>query len=203
VVTAADVALTLPGDELIPDAAVVMDRVLHLPAAPAQVWPWLVQLGKRRAGWYFPRLGEHMIPRGRRASWTIDSRWQGAVVGDRIPDWGPGNPSFEAVAVDPPTALVYLSLRQKSRGHGWPDPGHEDDADVRAFSWALVLSPSVGSEVGTTRVHIRLRVRRSARPRRPWSPLVVAAGRAIDWGTIRLLERGLSQRLKKVFADQA
>ena len=216
---AADAARSLPGDDLIADASAVMDRVLHLPAPPEQVWPWLVQLGKRRAGWYFPRNVERVIPRRRRASTTIQPRWQATAVGDRVPDWGPGDPSFEAVTVDPPHALVYSSLRQRSRGHAWPDPGHEDDADVMAFSWALVLSPAddptdspaeaqtqadgrgdgpadgyAGDGRGT-RLQIRLRIRRSGRPPRPWTPLLMAAGRLVDWATIALLERGLTERL--------
>jgi hypothetical protein len=36
----------LPGDELLPAAALIMDRQARLPAAPEQVWPWLLQLGK-------------------------------------------------------------------------------------------------------------------------------------------------------------
>ena len=44
----------LPGDDLV-RADVVMDRGFDLPAPPDEVWPWLVQLGKRRAGWYLRR----------------------------------------------------------------------------------------------------------------------------------------------------
>ena len=50
-----DVALALPGDDLVPRADVVMDRAFDLPAPPEVVWPWFVQLGKKRAGWYLPR----------------------------------------------------------------------------------------------------------------------------------------------------
>jgi hypothetical protein len=46
-----------PGDDIVPDAAVVMDRDRILPAPARDVWPWIVQLGKDRAGWYMPRSG--------------------------------------------------------------------------------------------------------------------------------------------------
>src|SRR5579862_2507543 len=53
-------ALELPGDHLIPDADVVLDRRARLTATPEQVWPWLVQLGKGRAGWYMSRRLERL-----------------------------------------------------------------------------------------------------------------------------------------------
>ena len=36
------------GDELIPDANMVFDRVAVIEAGAGEVWPWLLQLGKRR-----------------------------------------------------------------------------------------------------------------------------------------------------------
>jgi hypothetical protein len=46
-----EVARALPGDELLPDANVTA-RAITIDAPPEQVWPWLVQLGYGRAGWY-------------------------------------------------------------------------------------------------------------------------------------------------------
>ena len=42
-----------PGDELIPDVNTRdFTMATTLPAPPEQVWPWLVQMGVGRAGWY-------------------------------------------------------------------------------------------------------------------------------------------------------
>jgi len=60
-----------PGDELVADANMIFDRRWLIAAPPEQIWPWLVQLGKQRAGWYLPRRLEEIIPRGRRASRAI------------------------------------------------------------------------------------------------------------------------------------
>ena len=49
-----------------------MDRAFTLDAPVELVWPWFVQLGKRRAGWYLPRRIERFIPPPRRAIRTID-----------------------------------------------------------------------------------------------------------------------------------
>ena len=61
--TPAERASSLPGDDLVA-ADVVMDRGFDLGAPPSEVWPWLVQLGKRRAGWYLPRSVEVLVPPG-------------------------------------------------------------------------------------------------------------------------------------------
>ena len=52
-----------PGDDLIGRPDVVMDRAFTVAAPPAAVWPWLVQLGKKRAGWYLrPRSSASCRP---------------------------------------------------------------------------------------------------------------------------------------------
>ncbi len=133
-----EVAVTLPGDGIVPDAEVVMDRAFDLPAGPAAVWPWFAQLGKGRAGWYLPRWAEVAVPRGRRALRRIDADLQHLEPGDVIDDWGGRDATFEIVVHDPPRVLVHRSTR----------------GDIR-ISWAILLSP-VGSD--RTRVHLRLRL---------------------------------------------
>jgi hypothetical protein len=163
----------LPGDDLIPDAAITLDRDALFTAPPEQVWPWLLQLGKRRAGWYLTRRIERLLPRGRRALRRVEPRFQAVVVGERIPDYGPGG-WFEARVVDPPHTLVWWS--QRGRG--------------LAFSWALILEP-VGAN--STRLVIRLRINRRIGKRVPW--LAQRVGELFDLITIRLMFAGLRERL--------
>jgi hypothetical protein len=56
-----------PGDAVVAPADVVMDRAFTVDAPTGAVWPWLLQLGEDRAGWYLPRSIERFIPRSRRA----------------------------------------------------------------------------------------------------------------------------------------
>jgi hypothetical protein len=180
-VTDAEIELALPGDDLVPDATDVIDRATTLPASPEQVWPWLLQLGKGRAGWYFPHNFERVLPR--RALRRIDPSLQHVAVGDDIADWGPGDPVFRAVVVDAPRALVWHSLRDRDDQHRWPrDPAAPR---VLALSWALVLRP----EADGTRLHIRLRLRVQ-------HPLLARIGGLFDWLTIALLFRGLRERVQ-------
>ena len=43
---------SLPGDELVADATIGWTHAITIGARPAAVWPWLAQMGCRRAGWY-------------------------------------------------------------------------------------------------------------------------------------------------------
>ena len=167
--TDAEVARALPGDDLVPDATTVMDRAFTLPAPPAEVWPWLLQLGKRRAGWYLPRSVERCLPASRRALRRLDPRWQGLAVGDVIPDWGGRDETFTVTRLDPPHALVHTSRRGAT--------------DV---SWALCLT-----EIDEgTRLQLRLRLGPVRHPR-----LVDTLGEAVDWLTVRGLAAGLAERV--------
>jgi hypothetical protein len=161
----------LPGDELVPIADVVMDRGFDLPAPPGAVWPWIVQLGKERSGWYLPRWAEALIPAQRRALRTIDPTLQDLSAGDVIADWGGRQATFDIVAVDPPNALVHRSQR-----------------GALAISWAIVLRPS--PRATGTRVHLRLRLAGVKRRR-----LVESGGGLFDLLTIAGLAAGLRERL--------
>ena len=167
--SADEIVATLPGDDLVPRADVVMDRAFTLAATPGEVWPWIVQLGKRRAGWYLPRSVERAFPPGRRALRHIDPLLQALAVGDVIPDWGGADATFTAAIIEPGSALVYTSTR-----------GHTH------LSWAIVLNPA---GIGT-RVQLRLRLA-PVRHRR----LADALGGFVDWLTIVGLAAGLRERV--------
>lgn len=167
--TAAEVAAPVVGDDLVPDANVVMDRGFTVAAPPAVVWPWLVQLGKGRAGWYLPRAVERFLPPGNRATRVVESRWQDLAPGDVVPDYGRGA-TLETEVVEAPRHLVFGSTR-----------GHV------AMSWAIALTP-VGADA--TRVHLRLRL---GGVRRPW--LAHSAGELFDASTIAGMAAGLRERL--------
>ncbi|MBA3367280.1 MAG: hypothetical protein H0T99_01150 [Geodermatophilaceae bacterium] len=186
-VTDAEIARHLPGDDLVAGAGHIIDRAATIPAPVTAVWPWLVQLGKQRAGWYFPRWVELAVPPARRGLRTIDPGLLSLSPGQRVPDWGPGDPQFEVSTIQPEQALVYLSLRQKSRNWTWPDRTDPLPDDVLALSWALVLSPVDHMH---SRLHLRLRVQ-AARER---SPLMILGG-LFDWVTVALLFAGLRERV--------
>jgi hypothetical protein len=50
--TDAEATAAMPGDDLLPRAQFRPTRAITIDAPPAAVWPWLVQVGFGRAGWY-------------------------------------------------------------------------------------------------------------------------------------------------------
>lgn len=92
------------GDDVVPEARLVATRSISLPSPPDAVFPWLRQMGFKRAGWYSYDLIDNL---GRRSARSIEPRWQNLNTGDRVPA---GPLDFEAAIVDPPRAFV-LRLR--------------------------------------------------------------------------------------------
>ena len=104
-------AAVLPGDDVVASADVVMDRAFTVDASPDAVWPWLVQLGKGRAGWYLPAWVERVVPRSRRGIRQLDPRFLGLAAGAVVPDWGSADASFTVLSIEPPSHLLYGSTR--------------------------------------------------------------------------------------------
>ncbi len=156
-----EVAAQRLGDDIVTEADVVMDRAFTVTTAPERAWPWLLQLGKQRAGWYLPRSLERFIPRSRRPARTIIAVWRHLKVGDVVPDYGGKNESFQVAILQPPSALVYRS----QRGH-------------MQVSWSITLTvlPDWGVDAPLlTRIHLRLRL---GSVRRKW--LVNTVGELLD-----------------------
>ncbi|HEX6387426.1 MAG TPA: hypothetical protein VF177_22390 [Anaerolineae bacterium] len=47
-----EVATTQPGDELLPDPIIIWTNSITIDAHPAEVWPWIAQIGDTRGGFY-------------------------------------------------------------------------------------------------------------------------------------------------------
>ena len=171
----------LPGDELIPEPEVVTERRASLPAPPEQVWPWLVQLGRGRAGWYLSRRLEWLTPRRKRALRVIAPEFQHVAVGDRVADYGREG-WFEARVVDPPHALVW---------------GSERGTELHV-TWALVLEPD-----GPDRSKLRIRLRFDRRIGATAPMLVERGAEMFDRFTISIMLAGLRERLADAGAAEA
>jgi hypothetical protein len=111
---------SLPGDEPVADAKIRWSHAITIRARPADIWPWLVQMGCRRAGWYsYDGLDNAGVPSAER----IVAELQRVQIGDIFPMTPKAQDRFAVRVAMPGRALV--------RG---------DDAGQ--MSWAFVLEPA-------------------------------------------------------------
>jgi glyoxylase-like metal-dependent hydrolase (beta-lactamase superfamily II) len=83
--TPEEVHRPLRGDELLPDADLVATRAISIAASPAEVWPWLVQIGVGRAGAYAYDWLDRLFGLDMQSSRRIVPELQGLAVSDMIP----------------------------------------------------------------------------------------------------------------------
>lgn len=168
----------MPGDDLLPAASMVIDRRRLIYAPAEAVWPWLMQLGKSRGGWYLPGWLERVLPARWRASRTIKSQYQSLAPGDRVPDYGAAGAWLEVASLDPPRCLIYRAQRGRA-----------------VFTWALRLAPT---DLGQTEVRLRFRGQFDRGPIAHAAFLRVGA--LLDWATSELMLRGLAERIEQAVA---
>jgi hypothetical protein len=80
--TPAEIFASLPGDALLPRAQFRSTRAITINAPPHDVWPWLVQVGCGRAGFYSDDLLDNL---GRPSATSLVSDLQHIEVGQWIP----------------------------------------------------------------------------------------------------------------------
>jgi hypothetical protein len=77
-----EVARPLPGDRVLPQPGFSATRAITIAAPPEHIWPWLVQMGSGRAGWYaIDRIDNAGVP----SATEIIAELQDLKVGDVIP----------------------------------------------------------------------------------------------------------------------
>lgn len=170
----------LPGDEVVPHPDLEITNAISIQAPAEKIWPWLVQLGYYRGGWftdstwrdwdylpdkvmrYFVREEAAQSGYGHRdapTSTQIISEFQELKVGDVVLDGPPGTAFFTVVAIEPNKFLVLHSnshlrfLFPKSiREHPRIGIGGE-------FTWGFFLQEIHGNET-----RLLLRTRGTVRP---------------------------------------
>ncbi|HEU5348313.1 MAG TPA: hypothetical protein VFU63_06840 [Ktedonobacterales bacterium] len=80
--TAAERTMPLPGDELVPTPTHVTTRAITIQAPTHAVWPWLVQMGQDRAGFYTHNWVERVLQSGIPDVHDLHPEWQELHVGN-------------------------------------------------------------------------------------------------------------------------
>jgi hypothetical protein len=157
--TADEAARAYPGDELFPRAdGGVFTMATTLPAPPERVWPWLVQMGGERAGFYsWDRLDHGGKPSADR----IVPEWQNLEAGQGLNSEPAGRNWMTAELIEPNRTLVLRSNFELPSGHSFdPQPGPRSRVYLDGI-WGFYLRPATG---GQTRLVAHTRGRNSGQP---------------------------------------
>lgn len=157
----------MPGDDLLGSAGFVATRAISISAPPEAVWPWLVQVGVGRAGFYsydwLDNLGHHSAQR-------VLPKFQRPSVGDLAAPMtlkANDRSAFHVASIDVPHALV------------WSKPDS---------TWAWRLT---GDETGGTRLVTRLKARYEPRP---FLPVTVLLMEISDFPMMHRMLLGIAER---------
>lgn len=122
-----------PGDELVSDPDVGATMATTLPAPPEKVWPWLVQMGGDRGGWY---SWDWLDNGGRPSADHIVPEWQRLEEGQHLYKAPDGPSRVVVVVLETNRTLVLRGDYSKSIDGIWgfhlrPAPGASTRLVVR------------------------------------------------------------------------
>jgi hypothetical protein len=121
----------LPGDSLVPSPVQATTRGITISAPPQAVWPWLVQIGQDRGGFYSYDWLENLLGMDIHNANRILPEFQDLHPGDLIPFWR--NAGVRVIDIQPPLHLVLAGTLF----------GTEKQAETPSYggSWVFVLLP--------------------------------------------------------------
>ena len=166
-----EVARPMPGDEIEPQPTFNATRAVTIRARPEEIWPWIVQIGFTRAGWYSYDWIDNL---GRPSAERIVPEIQNLDVGDRIPmsAW-----TYQVVhEIVPYKHMVWVG----------------GDAEISNGSWVWGLYP-----IDERRTRLVVRMRGRYKWASPWILLLLL----VDVGDIIMMRKcmlGIKERAEKL-----
>jgi hypothetical protein len=148
--TPAEVHATLPGDDLFPVYTGQATHAITIHASPQQVWPWLMQIGQDRSGFYSYTIFENMFGADMPKVEHLVPDWQPRTVGETVwfatPKRFGGQGKMIPAIVEPNRAFAMVS----------PNDWQRLQAGGRAQEgmWTFTLEPQGN---GQTRLIARVR----------------------------------------------
>lgn len=180
-----EVSTTLPGDDLVEVPDLGYTRGITVDRPVEDVWPWVVQIGQGRGGFYSYDGLENLFRCDIHSADAVLPAHQELAVGDVVRLAPGGGPTFRVHSVRPPTELVLVSA-----GPGEPVAAVPPGGEGPVVTWQWVLRPV--DEGRRTRLLVRQRLSRPRAQRLLWR-LVEPVGFVME----RRMLRGIKQRAER------
>ncbi|HUW13650.1 MAG TPA: hypothetical protein VM537_28260 [Anaerolineae bacterium] len=154
--TDAEVTRSLPGDELVPNVKVGYTQAITISAPPEEVWPWVIQMGYGRAGWYtydwfYKLTGSGNFHDGNRSANRIIPELQDLKVGDPIKIFETA--PYDVVILEPNRVLALLARVDWDTEETF-ELSETMPANFMNNSWVYVLEPA---DANSSRLLVRWR----------------------------------------------
>jgi hypothetical protein len=175
--TEAEITEPRPGDEVLPDPDLTATRAITIHAGVDDVWPWIVQLGQGRGGFYSYDSLENLVGCDIHSALQINPDWQRLDVGDAVrlaPEF-----ALTVAVAKPPRTLVL---------QGGTLPG--TTVAPYDFTWSFDLSPVSAT---TTRLVVRERYAYT----RWWARLLVEPLTVVSFLMSQRMLRGIRDRAEQ------
>jgi hypothetical protein len=131
-----------PGDDLLESKRLNLTNAISIHASAAQIWPWLVQLGQGRGGFYTYDWLENMMGLNIHSADRVVPEHQGLKVGDIIP-LAPGGFGIPVAILKPERTLVMYGDSRKDESIITP---RQNAGDYMAAVWGFHLI-EIGQDV--------------------------------------------------------
>ena len=135
----AEINQTLLGDSLLPSPVIFWQHAITINARPEQVWPWIIQMGDTRAGFYSYMFIEQLIggPALYHNADRVHAEWQTPPKGQgMIGDW-------VVIRDYQPGQYMLTEATEKMGGLGW--------------TWLWQIAPAPGDRTRLA-IHMRIQV---------------------------------------------
>ncbi len=156
-------SMELAGDAIVSSPKVVTNHGIKIASPAAEVWPWLVQLGQNRGGFYSYSWLENLIGCQITNATSIVPHWQNLSIGDEV-SLHPKAIKLSVACIKPNRHLVLVQERPIHWTWSFnlipiPDTNREPQHSDRATSWQKEDLPldDVKSIGHTCRLLIRTR----------------------------------------------
>ena len=141
------------GDDLVPHPKGEYIHAITINAPAAAVWPWLVQIGQGRSGFYSYEFLENLIGCKMRNANEIIPELQYLEVGDSIPMHPTMGSPYKVASIDPGRTLVLLLREDTKTGKAF-ELSDKTPEKYQNMSWLFFLDEH---DDGTTRLISRSR----------------------------------------------